>query len=71
MVLDRELLTFRTNLPDLLEKAVGRFVLIHGDDILGTWETEEQALEEGYERFLHEPFLVKRIVANEQPIFMP
>ncbi len=65
------LTTFRANLPALLEKDAGRFVLIHGEDIVGVWDTKEQALEEGYDRIGLEPFLVKQVMAHETPIFVP
>jgi hypothetical protein len=70
MILDREMAVYRAKLPELLEKDAGRYVLIHGDDVIGIWDTKEQALNEGLERWLFEPYLVKQIVANEQPIFV-
>lgn len=71
MVLDREWETFQANLPALLEKEAGRYVLIHGDQIVGAWDSQAEALEEGYKRFLFKPFLVHHIVADEKPIFLP
>jgi hypothetical protein len=71
MVLERELATFQTKLPALSEKHAGCYVLIHGEHIVGTWAAKADALEEGYRRFNLEPFLVKRIVADETPIFVP
>ena len=71
MVLDREWETFQANLPALLEKEAGRYVLIHGDQIVGVWDTQDEAMEEGYRRFLLEPFMVHHIVADEKPIFVP
>ena len=71
MAIDREWETFLANLPALLEKEAGRYVLIHGDQVVGVWDTKAEALEEGYRRFLLESFLVQRIVADEKPIFVP
>ncbi len=71
MPLDQELATFRAKLPDLLRQDAGRFVLIHGDDVAGVWDTKAAALEEGYQRFGLDAFLVKRIVADEKPLFVP
>jgi hypothetical protein len=68
--LEREMATYRAKLPELLEKHPGRYVLIHGDDVIGVWDTKEQALNEGLERWLFEPYLVKQIVAYDKPIFM-
>jgi hypothetical protein len=71
MPLDQELATFQAKLPELLRQDAGRFVLIHGDDVAGVWDTKAAALEEGYRRFGLDAFLVKRIVANEKPLFVP
>jgi hypothetical protein len=71
MILDREWQTYQANRPALLEKDAGRYVLIHGDQIVGVWDTKDQALEEGYRRFVLEPFMVHHIVAEEKPIFVP
>jgi len=71
MVLDREWETFQANLPALLEKEAGRYVLIHDDQVVGVWDTQEEALEEGYRSFLLEAFMVQHIVADERPIFVP
>ena len=71
MAIDREWETFQANLPALLEKEGGRYVLIHDDQIVGVWDTQAEALEEGYQRFLFESFLVQRVVADEKPIFVP
>ncbi len=70
MTLERELATFQANLPNLLGTAAGKFVLIHGGNIVGTWDTWGEALNAGYERFDLGPFLVKQIVADEQPLFV-
>lgn len=70
-VLDREWQTLQANLPALLEREEGRYVLIHGEQIVSIWDTQEQALEEGYRLHLFEPFLVHHIVAEEKPIFLP
>jgi hypothetical protein len=58
-------------LPELLRTNANRFVLIHGGDVVGIWDSEREALDAGYEHFLRQAFLVKKIVANEQPVFMP
>ena len=43
-------------------------VMIHGDNSVGTWDTWGAALNAGDERFDLGPFLVKPIVADEQPL---
>ena len=51
MVLDREWETFQANLPALLEKDAGRYVLIHGDQIAGVWDTQDEALRTLYREY--------------------
>jgi hypothetical protein len=62
MALERELQTYETKRAELLAH-VGKFVLIHGDQVVGTWDSYEDALNVGYKNFGLEPFLVKRIEA--------
>lgn len=45
----------------------GRFALIHGGQVIGIWDQWDEALRQGYERFMHEPFLAKEIVESEKP----
>ncbi|HJT78155.1 MAG TPA: hypothetical protein VJ739_13205 [Gemmataceae bacterium] len=63
--LERELRTYRRELPGLLGHAEGKYVVIHGDRVNGVWETYEDALQAGYERYQLNPFLVKQICARE------
>jgi hypothetical protein len=60
MALEKELATYHRKLPDLVSQE-GKFVLIQGDSIAGIWDTYEDALQAGYEKFKLSPFLVKRI----------
>lgn len=62
MALEKELDTYKRDLPKLIAKA-GKFVLIHGDEVSGIWETYHDALQEGYRLYGLEPFLVKQIQA--------
>ena len=64
MSLERELDTYRQNLPELLADS-GKFVLIHGRDVVGTFGTLDEALSAGYDRTLTEPFLVRQISGSE------
>jgi hypothetical protein len=64
MALEKELETYRRELPNLLPQA-GKFVLIFQETVAGTWETYRDALQEGYRLFGLKPFLVKQIQAVE------
>lgn len=62
MALEKELQTYNTKRSQLLADE-GKFVLIHGDEVAGVWDTYEDALKLGYEKYGLNPFLVKRIEA--------
>lgn len=67
MALEKELATYRAKLPELIANE-GKFVLIHGDEVIDVFSTYEDAIKAGYQRFKLEPFLVKQIRATE-PVF--
>jgi hypothetical protein len=56
----------------LAEGREGQHVLIKGREILGFWDTHEEALEEGYRRFLltNTPFMVHQ-VRTWEPLLRP
>jgi len=66
MALETELAAYSAKFAELL-KHEGKFVLIHGNSIAGFWNTADEALQTGYDRFGLEPFLVKQIARSEQP----
>jgi hypothetical protein len=59
---DRELETLYRALPDLLATGhEGRHVLIHEDVVVGVWDTSDEALRVGYEKFDSGRFIAPRI----------
>jgi len=67
MALEKELETYKAKLPEL-KAHEGKFVLIHGEDVVDLFSTYEDAIKSGYQKFKTEPFLVKQIHAVE-PVF--
>jgi len=65
--LARELETYDRLRDGLLKTDEGKFALIYGKDLVGTFPTEMDAVTEGYGRFGKVPFLVKQIVELEAP----
>ncbi len=60
--LEREFATYRRELPRLLaEGQTGGYALIWEDQIVGVWDSQAQASQEGRSRFGLEPITVKRI----------
>jgi len=69
MALEKELETYRNKLNELKTNE-GKFVLIKGDNVEGTYTSYEDAMKEGYEKFGLQPFLVKQIQSVEQVQFV-
>jgi hypothetical protein len=61
MPLEQELQTYHEQKEHLLERYKDRYVLIKGDDVVADFESRSDALREGYKRFGHEAFLVKKV----------
>jgi hypothetical protein len=69
MALEKELETYKKHLAALKDKE-GKFALIHGDDVVGTFSAYDDAVKEGYTKFGLESFLVKKINATEHVQFI-
>ncbi|MDH0493383.1 hypothetical protein [Comamonas aquatica] len=63
--LNTELNTYREKLPTLLGQ-IGKYAIVKGTEIVGVYDSYEDALKFGYNKFGLEPFLVKRIAPAEQ-----
>jgi hypothetical protein len=67
MILDEELRTYEDKKHELLTEFKGKFVLIKGSGILGIFDTQGEAIEEGYGRLGNVPFLTKEISERNMP----
>jgi hypothetical protein len=70
MALEREMQTYTEKLPELLDRE-GKYVLIHEDQVAGTYDPWADAIQIGYDKYGLQPFLVKEIAAVEPVIFIP
>ena len=61
-----ELATYERHKTALVREHEGKYVLIHSEDIAGTWDTYQDALGAGYRQFGLEPFLVKQILGIDR-----
>lgn len=70
MTLEQEMATYEREKPRLLaEGGEGKFVLIKGRRIEGTFPTRAEGLRVGYERFgVGTPFLLHEIQVKEEPV---
>ena len=66
-VLKTELETFENHQEKLLEEAAGAYALVHGENLVGSYKDESDAISEGYRQFGNVPFLVKLIAQVETP----
>lgn len=66
-LLTAELETFEKHRDELLGKSEGKFVLIYKNQVVGVFDSEKDAIAQGYERFGNVPFLVKQVVKVEAP----
>lgn len=60
--------TFARHKKALLATGENKYALVHGEEIAGVYESQQDAIDEGYRRFGNVPFLVKRIVQVEVPM---
>ncbi len=67
--LEKELETYKRELHTLKAQS-GKFVLISGDEVLSTWSSYEDAIQEGYRVCgLDRRFLVKKIEPYPRVLF--
>jgi hypothetical protein len=66
MSLEREWATYQRCLPELLARyGEGQWVLIHGNEVVAVFGTQDEAMRLGYACWLWEPFMVHPIRAVE------
>lgn len=69
--LQEERAFFDANLDLLLKEHRGKFALIKGSELIGTFDTDENAYIEGVARFGNVPFLIRRIEEKEPTAQFP
>jgi hypothetical protein len=62
-----ELRTFDEHRDELMGRAAGKYALVHGNEIVGLYDTEHDAIVEGYRRLGNVPFLVKVVAPVDVP----
>ena len=66
-MLREEVAVYETRKNELVGKSEGKFVLIKDDEVIGVFDSESDAIRQGYARFGNVPFLVKQIQKIEIP----
>jgi hypothetical protein len=65
-MLEKEREYFSKHYAELLSRHLGKVVLVKGDELIGAFNTIEEALAEGARRFGLTPFLVREVTASEE-----
>jgi hypothetical protein len=66
--LAEELAAYQSHRDELLQRAASQYVLVHGSDVGGTFPSQMEVVNAGYDRFGNVPVLVKRILAVDTPL---
>ena len=67
-VLSVELETYEAERSSLLGSHEGKFVLIHREKVLGTFDSQMDAISWGYRELGNVPFLVKQVLKVDVPL---
>lgn len=71
-MLEKERQYFSDHHAELISRYLGKFVVIKEEEVVGAFNTIEEALAEGARRFGLEPFLVRQVTtAEEKEINIP
>jgi hypothetical protein len=66
--LETELRYFNEHRSDLLKNAAGKFALVKGEVLIGTFDSENEAIRHGYEALGNVAFLVKQVTEADIPL---
>lgn len=69
--LKAEIAYYDEHAKELLLTYPNRFVLIHGDELIGTFESHAEAVGEGVRRYGRGPFLVRRTGEKQRVLTAP
>lgn len=70
-MLEKERKYFEQNRKQWVARYPGKFVLIKGEELIGTFDKPEDALAEGARQFGLDSFLVRKIQEVDEPIYIP
>lgn len=62
---------YQDHLQTWLHQYSSRFVLVHGSQLIGVYESQSQALTEGARRFGLKPFLVRQVTVSQPEVKIP
>ena len=62
---------YDANLAEWLVRYPGRFVVVKGSSLVGTFDTMEEGFAEGARRFGLDSYLVRRVQEEPEPVSIP
>lgn len=68
--LERELQTYEEKKSELLSHSEGKYVLIKDTELVGVFDSYDDAIRQGYERLGNVAFLVKQVEEIELPVYI-
>jgi hypothetical protein len=70
-MLEQERLFYAAHEPEWLETHEGKFVVVKGEELVGIFDSLDEALAAGATRFGLSSFLVRRVGEGEQTVTIP
>jgi len=70
-MLEKELAFYEKNLSNWLREYPGKFVIIKDEELVGVFDTNEQALSAAASRFGLDSYLIRRIQKKSEDIKLP
>jgi hypothetical protein len=70
-MLEQERDFYDAHLQEWLQRMPGRFVLIKGAELIGTFDTAEDALADGARRFGLQSYLIRRVEPQPPQVSIP
>jgi len=70
-MLDQERQYYNEHVSEWLARFPGKFVLVKGQGLIGTFDTMNEALAEGARHFGLDSFLVRRVGATTEEVMIP
>ena len=71
MELEKEIAYYQSIKEDLLSTSEGKYVLVVGEELIGTYDSSAHAYKVGVERFGNVPMLIKQVLQVEGPESFP
>ena len=70
-MLEKERKYFKIHRAEWLKQYPDKFVLVKDEELIGVFNTQQEALVEGARRFGTESFLVRQVEESEQLVYIP